>query len=202
MGLVPLGVQLPAPQAYGSVEKTFGERPEAMAKDLDPATPTALVAERTVLVMELVGRSQPSRVDWAWSIPFPKKRKKATAGKKALISNKLAHKLRFGRAATMNSTADSRHPVHRGAGLLHGLGKVSVGQTAVIEKGNVGLMYRQGLLFPPYSKAYTKSIFDILYPISRAKGADYFVTFNLRNCRSPLASTVKARRSVPSGAPV
>ena len=68
-----------------------------MAKDLGPTTPEVAVPEETVLVVELVGRSQPTKMPWARRGGIPDKRIIPTPAKKALMANKLAHYPRIGR---------------------------------------------------------------------------------------------------------
>ena len=61
-GLVPLEVQLLPPQAWGSVLKTFGERPEAITKDFGPTTPVAVLPELAEETVEFTGKSQPIKI--------------------------------------------------------------------------------------------------------------------------------------------
>ena len=68
-----------------------------MEKDFGDTTPVVAVPERTVLVVELVGRSQPIRTSWACRMGIPDKRIVPTPAKKALIANKLAQTPKIGR---------------------------------------------------------------------------------------------------------
>lgn len=79
----------------------LGESPPAMAKDFEPMTPSVLVPESTVFVIELVGKSHPIRTPWARRNGVPMRRKKLTPAKKAFISNKLTRFLSFDRVENL-----------------------------------------------------------------------------------------------------
>jgi hypothetical protein len=62
-----------------------------MAKEIEPTTPLAFVPDLTVLVVEFVGKSQPTKISWASRSEIPRKSKKAATNRNDLIQNNLAH---------------------------------------------------------------------------------------------------------------